>query len=237
MKVRAISLGLAVVIMGAAALAAEVLKPRTLMARTQTDLSIAKALPKSFGGWQEVPGVRLVEPPGSDTLEREIYNQEVARAYRDSEGHVVMFLIAYGESQSDRLQLHRPEVCYAAQGFFVKRPVDAAFAYRINEPPLAIRRLMTRREDRVEPITYWMRIGYDVSEGVLERQRLKLEYGLRGLIPDGALFRVSTIGVSEELGYKLQAKFMHDLFEAVDPSFLSFMVGDPTRAYIPRVAG
>ena len=33
-----------------------------------------------------------------------------------------MLMIAYGESQSDRLQLHHPEVCYTAQGFRVTRP-------------------------------------------------------------------------------------------------------------------
>jgi EpsI family protein len=97
---------------------------------------------------------------------------------------------------------------------------------------LATRRLMTRREDRVEPITYWMRIGYDVSEGVLQRQRLKLEYGLRGLIPDGALFRVSTVGVPPEESFGIEDQFIRDLIGAVDPTMRTFLVGEPNRAFI-----
>ena len=77
--------------------------------------------PSAIG--RPLPGVQAVRPP-PDGLEAEIYNQEVSRAFVDKEGHVVMLMIAYGESQSDRLQLHHPEVCYTAQGFRVTRPVD-----------------------------------------------------------------------------------------------------------------
>ena len=61
-------------------------------------------------------------------------------------------------------------------------------------PPLQVTQLIATREERIEPITYWMRIGYDNSESNWARQALKLGYGLRGWIPDGALFRVSTLG-------------------------------------------
>ena len=232
--IRRVSLTLAMLAMATAAGAAYALKPRDLMARSQTELNLAQAIPNAFGDWKPVPGVRLVEPPGSDTLSHEIYNQELARGYRDDEGHVVMLLVAYGESQSERLQLHRPEICYAAQGFVVSRLAHGTLTYDPSEPALAIRSLTARREDRLEPITYWMRIGYDVSEGVVERQRLKLEYGLRGLIPDGALFRVSTVGVAETESYRIQAKFIKDLIAAVDPRTRTFLVGTPSKAFLTR---
>ena len=63
-----------------------------------------------------------------------------------------------------------------------------------------------------------MRIGYDNSSSNWARQALKLGYGLRGLVPDGALFRVSTIGIPADLSFKIQDKFIHDLLNAVDPS-------------------
>ena len=234
MDKRVVSLSLAIVVMFAATMAAVAMKPSQLMARSQKELDLEKTLPVAFGQWRAAPGVRLVEPPGSDTLSHEIYNQEVARGYLDPNGHLVMLLVAYGESQSERLQLHRPEICYAAQGFFVSRPVDGSLSYNVSEPALEIRRVMTFREERVEPITYWMRIGYDVSEGVLERQRLKLEYGLRGLIPDGALFRVSTVGVPQAESYRIEDQFIRDLIAAVDPTMRAFMVGAPDRAFISR---
>ena len=125
------------------------------------------------------------------------------RRYRapiiDKEGHVVFLIIAYGESQSDRLQLHHPEVCYTAQGFRVSRPVTSTFHWSPSAPPIVLTRLVATREDRLEPISYWMRIGYDVSNSNWARNALKLEYGLRGWIPDGALFRVSTFGLPPDV--------------------------------------
>ena len=64
--------------------------------------------------------------------------------------------------------------------------------YSPSAPPLKVTRLVAQREDRIEPISYWMRIGYDNSNSNWTRQMLKLGYGLRGWVPDGALFRVST---------------------------------------------
>ena len=97
------------------------LTPHRLMARTHDVFDIDAHIPQAFGDWSPLPGVQVIQPP-PDGLEAEIYNQEVARAYVDKDGHVVMLMIAYGESQSDRLQLHHPEVCYTAQGFRVTRP-------------------------------------------------------------------------------------------------------------------
>jgi len=63
-------------------------------------------------------------------------------------------------------------------------------------------RLVAQREERVEPISYWMRIGYDNANGIWPPSA-KLGYGLRGC-PDGVLFRVSTIGVPPELSFKFR---------------------------------
>ena len=111
---------LACVAMLAALLLAVVLTPHNLMARTHDVFDVEKHLPTAFGDWKPVEGLNVVAPP--DELEREVYNQEASRGFVDPEGHVVMLMVAYGESQSDRLQLHHPEVCYTAQGFRVSRP-------------------------------------------------------------------------------------------------------------------
>jgi len=99
-------------------------------------------------------------------------------------------------------------------------------------PPLKLTRLIAQREERIEPITYWMRIGYDNSDSNWARQALKLGYGLRGWIPDGALFRVSTVGIAPERSFKIQDKFIRDLMNAVDPKMREFMVGDPKKALL-----
>jgi EpsI family protein len=217
--------------LGAMALAIA-LEPRNLMARTHDTFNIDKQLPTKFGDWKPVEGLNVVTPAAADSLEAALYNQEASRGFVDPDGHVVMLLVAYGESQSDRLQLHHPEVCYTAQGFRVSRTSPLKLAYSPSAPPLKATRLVAQREERIEPITYWMRIGYDNSSSNWTRQGLKLGYGLRGLVPDGALFRVSTVGLPADLSFKVQDKFIHDLLNSVDPDTREFMVGDPQKALL-----
>jgi EpsI family protein len=213
-----------------AAAAADAMTPRTLMAQSSASLDLETLIPKQFEQWKPVPDVRVVEPPGSDVLSREIYNQEIARGFVDDEGHVVMLLVAYGVSQSDRLQLHRPEICYRSNGFRVSQPFGTTLSFLPGHPPIRLTRLVAQREGRLEPVTYWMRIGNDVATGVVERQILKVKYGLRGLIPDGALIRVSTVGLPEEAAFALQDRFIRDLLKSVDPQGLAFLTGDPAKA-------
>jgi hypothetical protein len=125
---RSTNLILGCVALLAAALLAYVLTPRNLMARTHDSFDIDSHIPHAFGEWSAMPGVGVIKPP-PDGLEAEIYNQEVSRVFVDKEGHAVFFIVAYGESQSDRLQLHHPEVCYTAQGFRVTRPTTGKFEW------------------------------------------------------------------------------------------------------------
>jgi EpsI family protein len=215
----------------AATLLAYVLTTRDLMARTHDAFDIDSHIPHAFGEWSAMPGVGVIKPP-PDGLEVEIYNQEVSRVFIDKEGHAVFFIIAYGESQSDRLQLHRREVCYTAQGFRVTRPTTGKFEWSAAAPPIPLTRLVASREDRLEPISYWMRIGYDVTNSNWARNALKLQYGLRGWIPDGAIFRVSTVGVPQDMSFKLQDKFIRDLLNAVTPETRAFMGGEPGKALL-----
>jgi EpsI family protein len=228
---RSVNIILSCVALLAAAVLAYVMTPHRLMARTHDVFNIDEHVPRAFGEWSPLPGAQAIRPP-PDGLEAEIYNQEISRAFVDKEGHVVFFIVAYGESQSDRLQLHHPEVCYTAQGFRVSRTSPLTLDYSPSSPPLKATRLVAQREERVEPITYWMRIGYDNSSSNWARQGLKLEYGLRGWVPDGALFRVSTIGLPPDISFKLQDKFIRDLLNAVTPGTREFMVGDPSKALL-----
>lgn len=220
-----------VAMLGAMALAVAI-TPHRLMARTHEVFDINKHLPTRFGDWKPVEGLNVVEPAPPDSLERELYNQEASRGFVDPDGNVVMLMVAYGESQSDRLQLHHPEVCYTAQGFRVSRTSSFKLDYSPSAPPLKLTRLVAQREERIEPITYWMRIGYDNSSSNWARQVLKLGYGLRGWVPDGVLFRVSTIGIPAEQSFKIQDKFIRDLLNSVDPQTREFMVGDPKKALL-----
>ena len=70
-----------------------------------------------------------------------------------------------------------------------------------------------------------MRVGNDISNGVVDHQLSRLKYGLRGIIPDGALIRISTIGLPKEASFKLQDQFIRDLLAAVPAKELKFFTG------------
>ena len=200
---RSTNILLACVAMLGAMLLAMAITPHKLMARTHNVFNIDQHLPTQFGNWKPSRDQRG-GPASPNSLEATIYNQEASRGFIDPDGHVVMLMVAYGESQSDRLQLHHPEVCYTAQGFRVSRTTPFKLDYSPSAPPLKVTRLVAQREDRIEPISYWMRIGYDNPDSNSARQLLKLEYGLRGSIPHGALFRVSTVGIPPEQSFKFR---------------------------------
>jgi EpsI family protein len=213
-----------------AAVLAHLMIPHRRISEGLTANALETMIPKSFGQWTYEPSVRLVSPPGDDTLSKQIYNAELARGYRDAEGHLVMLVVAYGASQSDRLQLHRPEICYAAQGFRVSKLTAVKLDLANEQISLPVRHLLAQREERQEPITYWMRIGDTVATNATERQILKVEYGLRGYITDGALIRVSSTGLPDDKAYKVQTSFIDDLLHAVDDPTRRFLIGDRAKS-------
>jgi len=201
--------------------------PTKLMAPTSQTLDLERLVARQFGEWSFVPGLKLVDAAEPDSLARKLYSMELARGYKDASGHLVMLLVAYGPSQLDQLQLHRPEICYPAAGFRVEHVFRTQLSYRDDAPALKITRLTAYRGERVEPVSYWMRVGGVVASGIVDRQIIKLKYGLRGMIPDGVLVRVSTVGVAEDTAFRVQNKFIRDLLGALDSEGLKFFVGNP----------
>jgi EpsI family protein len=214
-----------------AAIMANVLAPRVLMARNSVAPGLDTIIPRQFGTWKVTPEISPVRPVDNDAyvqpdpLSGKIYSQEVGRGYSDGQGHIVMLMVAYGPVQNYRLKAHRPEICYTANGFRISDKFEATLSYRAGSPPIKMMRIVTQREARFEPVSYWMRIGNDVTNGVIGQQLTRLKYGLRGLIPDGALIRVSTIGLPEKASFELQDRFIRDLLAVVPPQDLKFFVG------------
>jgi EpsI family protein len=230
MNLRRLNIVLAIFAILVAAVTAQAMIPHRLLGKAPTQNELENMIPTSFGQWTYAPEVRLVEPTDKDTLSKIIYSAELARGYRDPAGNLVMLIIAYGASQNDRLQLHRPEVCYSAQGFRVSSSESKTLALGDDLPALPVRRLVAQREDRMEPITYWMRIGDTVATGAVARQILKVEYGLRGYITDGALVRISTVGLPPEQAYAVQNSFIRDFLHSLNEETRRFVIGDVKQA-------
>jgi EpsI family protein len=177
-------------------------------------IDLEALVPERFGEWTMDPGVvALIVSPDAQAIIDKIYSQTLARTYVNSRGERIMLSIAYGGDQSDSMQVHRPEVCYAGQGFQI---VDSAVGYMsTNHGDLPVKRLLAKKGARNEPITYWITVGDQATHTGLAQKLVQLRYGLTGTVPDGMLVRVSTISADQEHAYRLQDAFVKDMLGAL----------------------
>ncbi len=125
-----------------------------------------------------------------------------------------MLSIAYGRDQrGDALHAHRPEYCYEAQGFAVRRLADESVM--TAKGPLPVRRLFAQRGLRHEPITYWTTIGERVARPGIERKLAQLRFGFARSVPDGMLVRVSSLDADPGTAQPLQDRYIRDLQQSL----------------------
>lgn len=199
------------------------------------DAKLETAIPTRFAGWKELTSTALVLPkPSPGSLADRLYDQTVSRVYESDSDVPVMMVVAYGSTQSDQLQLHRPEVCYTAVGFEISdsRRIDIP----VGAAKIPARALLASTQDRREPILYWTRIGDSLPTSGGEQRQMKLEHELRGLIADGVLVRLSTVvpdGVDAIAGLE---RFARALIAAVPPAVRPALVGRPVNNLLRRSA-
>jgi len=83
---------------------------------------------------------------------------------------------------------------------------------------IPVRRLFTTLGARQEPLTYWFTVGNTAVQSKLQKRLLDLRFGLTGVLPDGVLFRVSSIDPDQARAYRLQEQFVDQLLESVTPA-------------------
>lgn len=204
---------------------AAALRPTDLLAKHQAPFDLQALIPNAFADWREEPqALAMVVDPQQQELIGRIYKQTLSRTYVNSKGERVMLSLAYGEDQRDSMQLHYPEVCYPAQGFVLEANQAGMLATGYGEIP--VRRLITANGNRTEPITYWTLIGDRVVLGGISSKLVQMSYGLKGFIPDGLLFRVSSINGDATAAYRLQENYVRSLMAAMPLSSRSRLIGN-----------
>lgn len=213
------------VLMFAAAVGAVVLKPTARLADRGPKIDLQRMIPAQFGEWREdtIQQVAHVVNPEQQELLDKLYSQTLSRTYVNTAGRRIMLSIAYGDDQTGRLRVHRPDVCYAAQGFLVTRVVRDQIL--INSRQLTVVRANAAQAGRNEPITYWMTVGNSVASSGFEQRIQQLRYGLAGEIPDGIIFRVSSIGSDDAKEHALQDSFVRDLLASVPAETKRWLMG------------
>jgi len=203
--------------MFATSVGAIVVRPDTKAAERGPEISLEIMVPKQFAAWQEEEKkfTQMVNPQTKELLDK-LYSQILSRTYVDAEGYRIMLSVAYGSDQRGALQAHKPEVCYPAQGFTLHdfAPADL----RTDFGSIGASRLFATLRTRNEPVTYWFTVGDSAVKNALEKRIVELRYGLTGQIPDGLLFRVSSIDTDRERAYRKQERFINDLLASVSPA-------------------
>jgi len=206
-------------LMCAASIGAVVARPDTKVASREPTPSLETIIPKHFGDWREEPQriVRIVSPKARALLDK-LYAKVLTRTYMNAYGYRIMLSVAYGSDQRDSLQAHEPELCYVAQGFTLHRTEASQLATMFGDIP--VRRMFASKGVRQESVTYWLTFGDNALLGDkagkrFQRRLVELRYRFTGRIPDGLLFRVSSIDPDQTRAYQLHDQFTNQLLQAV----------------------
>jgi EpsI family protein len=185
-----------------------------------------QSIPKAFGDWKAVTSsVVQVDPTitrSGETSLNQPYDDILARTYRNSNGETVMLSLAYGRQQRQEVKIHRPDLCYTAQGFKVASLKTVLMPVLADDgSAVEGKRMKAVRDARVgnytELVSYWMRVGSVYSESAWDTRRHILTEGIAGRVPDGVLVRASRLpaeGEDEAAVHNSLERFLSELVAA-----------------------
>ena len=213
------------VLMLAASGLALALRPSLKIADQGPKVDLEAMIPRAFGDWRELKqsSAQIVDPQQQESI-NEIYSQTLSRTYINDAGYRIMLSLAYGGEQSSSLQVHKPDVCYPAQGFTLENKETGSLAF--NNGSISLTRILTSLGQRIEPVTYWTTIGDKVVQSRFNRKLIEISYGLTGKIPDGMLVRVSSIDPDSHKAYEIQDRFALQMLEALAPENRQRLTGN-----------
>lgn len=207
----------------AAAGTAAAMKPRNRM-NLLAGANLDELMPHTFGAWKAEDVGALIAPPREDSLEDKLYNTVVSRVFSRKDGATVMLLIAYGNAQTDLLQLHRPEVCYPFFGFTVSNshPETIPITPQVTIPGRA---MTASSYNRTEQVLYWARVGQYLPQTGNEQLFARLKSQVAGFIVDGVLVRISNVTGEADDGLAINRDFARQLVEALPKPLLAPLLG------------
>jgi len=184
-------------------------------------IDLESAISSEFDDWRALQKNQLqVINPEENTLVDKLYSQILERTYVNASGVHVMLSIAYGTEQRKDMLAHFPEVCYPAQGFNIDLSEQNKIQLLGNE--VEVKFLKTQKGKRKEDITYWVRVGDKVVATRTDQKLEAILYGVKGIVPDGLIFRVSTIGILKSK--QIHQDFINDLLSSIDAHTKKFLL-------------
>jgi EpsI family protein len=202
-------------LMSTASIFAHTAKPTRLLADVSPRTSLPEELPTKFKRWRklEADGARVADPAQAAVLDY-LYSETLSANYVDGANRLAMLSIAYGRDQSDGHDVHKPDLCYPAQGFRVIEQRDLSVALD-ERRSIVVRYMTTRHGERVEPLIYWTTVGDFLYQSRLEKKLIGIRYSAANLVPDGMVVRVSTLEKDPAIALNVLTDFVRDWYEAM----------------------
>ena len=178
-------------------------------------------VPKTIGRWNFVTASGLVIPP-EDDLEKSLYSQVLTRVYSDGHSAPVMLLLAQNGGQTGFLQIHRPEICYAAGGYQISavtpHPIE------VGSTVVPANRMDASAGGPTEHVIYWTRIGRKIPSSWRQQKLAVAEQNLEGVVPDAILVRISTVDDDAATALATIDEFVRAMLLSIPPSRRSVFV-------------
>lgn len=191
------------------------MRPNTMLSETRP-VALEKIIPAQFGQWKEEKNQSaVVTPPDLEAVVNKLYSQVVQRTYINPQGLRIMLSIAYSPDQRDNngRQVHKPEVCYPAQGFEIKSNKLIELETQFGTVPA--RQILATLGERIEPMLYWTTVGHEIASSGEDFKLKQFKYGLQRIVADGLIFRVSSINPEMDQAKSHQVEFINDLLSSL----------------------
>lgn len=202
---------------------------------------LSEMIPSQFGLWKKtetalVQSELAVNDEGHITTDSP-YDVTLTRTYQNASGQQIMLAVAYGKDQRQEIKIHRPEVCYPAQGFVVNNFSEKEeLALFGNVMP--VNAFLAKKGDRLEAVIYWIRIGSSLAHNPFELRLHILKNGILGEKTDGILVRSSQI-IRSERDYgpslNLQIAFLEKFLNHIDSKSLKYFLTPQDAGAIEKI--
>ncbi|MBS1142139.1 MAG: epsI [Proteobacteria bacterium] len=201
--------------MCAASVIAYSAKPTRFMADISPRKTLAEEVPTEFLHWKKGrTDLAAVLDPTQQAVLNYLYTETLSANYINPSNRLVMLSIAYGKDQSDGHDVHKPDLCYPAQGFKVLEQRDMTLVLD-DQRSITVRYMKTQLGNRIEPLVFWTTAGDYVYQTKLQKKIIGMKYSAENLIPDGLVLRVSMIEPDPEIALTVISDFIKTWYDAM----------------------
>jgi EpsI family protein len=205
---------LAVFMIGASIISS-IAKPTRYLADISPRARLSDEIPNVFKRWKKLPTdvVTVLDPTQQAVLEY-LYTETLAANYVNTSNQLVMLSIAYGKDQSLGHEVHKPSLCYPAQGFTVIEEREIPLTLDTHRS-IIVRYMKTQKGQRIEPLIYWTTAGDFIYRNRMQQKLIGFKYSRDNLIPDGMIVRASTLENDPAVALTSITDFVQDWYESM----------------------